>query len=362
MYALATFQREYGQFILSGGNLLILLTVFQGKHTIGWLLGIAMVILISFFAWWSCFRRYRAISDTPTSRIASAAQGYVEIIGTGKFASEMPLYSHFTERVVLWSRWEVRERRGRHWETIDSGENGSFLLIDDGSGSCLVDLYGAEILSTRQYRYMSDGQSRVEHYFIPGDKLYAIGEFRTIREADTLNIKTDMGRLLKQWKQDRPVLLKRFDLDCDGEISMKEWALARAAARREINKKHADIRSKSSELHTLSQPPNGQFYLVSNIDTDGMNRNAVNPDRFARRYFWWSWVHLFIFFGCLAIVPWLVSAHEQQALAFKSAREKEHAKVNRAIAVQQEVEWIHERVLRKEYDEIDQRYSKKNEP
>lgn len=44
------------------------------RATLGQLFAVAAV---SFFAWMANYRRYRQIHDLPTSRIASAAQGYV---------------------------------------------------------------------------------------------------------------------------------------------------------------------------------------------------------------------------------------------------------------------------------------------
>ena len=46
-------------------------------------LAAGLIGISSFFAWYANLRRYRAIADTPTSRIASAPQGYVELTGKG---------------------------------------------------------------------------------------------------------------------------------------------------------------------------------------------------------------------------------------------------------------------------------------
>ncbi len=51
---------------------------FEAKE--GWVAALALIALISFAAWIANFRRSRIIGDTPTSRVASAAQGYVELV------------------------------------------------------------------------------------------------------------------------------------------------------------------------------------------------------------------------------------------------------------------------------------------
>lgn len=47
--------------------------------------------LISVFAWQAATRRHRAMNNTPTSRIGSAAQGYVELLGESRPAPAQPL-------------------------------------------------------------------------------------------------------------------------------------------------------------------------------------------------------------------------------------------------------------------------------
>src|SRR5207237_3511123 len=71
----------------------------------------------------------------------------------------------------------------------------------------------------------------------PGDPVYAVGLLKNLGSyIDASTVDDDVRTRLHQWKQDQAALLKRFDLNGDGEIDEKEWLLARAQARREVLK------------------------------------------------------------------------------------------------------------------------------
>jgi hypothetical protein len=288
-------RREYGHFVTSGAQLLLLAVGAKLGSRTGWLVCLGLMALISLIAWMSTLRRRRAIADTPTSRIASAAQGYVELRGTGKALDGVPLLSHLTGRPCLWYRYTVEEQSDDKWRTIDSGESDASFILDDGSGQCLIDVDGAEIL-TRHKESWNDGRFRkTEWKLLIDDPAYALGEFRTLGGGNLeLDVKQDVNDLLSEWKRDPPTLLKRFDLNQDGNIDLQEWTLARQAAKREVARAHRAARHEA-ELNTLRCPANGQLYLLSNFD----------PDQLARRYLWWSLLHLVIFFGALLALPWV---------------------------------------------------------
>ncbi|MDR0578390.1 MAG: E3 ubiquitin ligase family protein [Candidatus Accumulibacter sp.] len=288
-------RKSYGQFITSGAQLLLLYAGAEIDSRAGWVAVLAAMAAISLVAWTSTLRRRRAITDTPTSRIASAAQGYVELSGAGR-PPDPPLRSHLTQRPCLWYRWDVRRRAGNgKWEKVDSGESEIPFIIDDGGGCCLTDPEGAEIL-TRHKESWTRGEYRyTEWKLLSGDRIYALGEFRSVGGGSVeLDARQDMNELLNAWKKDRTTLLKRFDLDRDGELDEKEWGLARQAARREVSRMHSETRNDSG-LHTMNRPRDGRLYLLSNID----------PNRLARGYLLWSWFHLAVFLSALGAIPWV---------------------------------------------------------
>ncbi|MDR2787439.1 MAG: E3 ubiquitin ligase family protein [Candidatus Accumulibacter sp.] len=287
-------RKSYGQFITSGFQLLFLIVGIKANSRAVWIVCLVLMAVLSLFAWYSTLRRRRAITDMPTSRIASAAQGYVELSGTGRPLDDSPLLSHLTQRPCLWYRWRVEEKNGRSWKTVDSGESQLSFLIDDGSGRCVVDVENAEILTRYGNTWRRGDHRYTEWNLLIDDRIYALGEFRTLGGGMVdLDARRDVSELLSAWKTDQPALLGRFDLDGNGELNEKEWGLARQAARREVSRMHREARDESG-VHTLSRPRNGRYYLLSNID----------PNRLARRYLLWSIFHLAVFLGALGEIPW----------------------------------------------------------
>ncbi len=280
------FRESYLNALTSGAHVLLLLVAFQIGNRNVWLGVLGAVALISFFAWRGNFRRHRLIGDTPTSRVASAAQGYVELQGTAEYAPGSQPRSKLTALPCIWYRYVV-ERKGSDdkWERMDAGASGDTFLLRDESGDCVIDPDGAEIHTRHRDRWTRGDYRYTEWVLLPGDPLYAIGDFSTLNTATApLSQSRDVGALLAEWKQDRPRLLERFDLNLDGEIDLREWSLARAEARRQVLRQHDQIRQLTSAIHIMRAPKDGRLYLVANLD----------PDKLSRRHRIWGLVHLSI--------------------------------------------------------------------
>ncbi|MCX8018595.1 MAG: hypothetical protein N2690_11955, partial [Rhodocyclaceae bacterium] len=69
--------RELAPALVSGGYLLLLFVGFQIDLVEAWRVIAALIALLALIAWVLALKRARAIADTPTAKIASAAQGYV---------------------------------------------------------------------------------------------------------------------------------------------------------------------------------------------------------------------------------------------------------------------------------------------
>lgn len=297
---LVSLHREYAYLVTSGAQLLLLFLGVQLESREGWLACLSLMATISILAWLSALRRLRTISGTPTSRIASAAQGYVELMGNGRAYGEMPLISKLSLLPCLWYRYRIQEKNSKdEWQTIDSGESTEPFLLDDGSGSCVIDPSNAEILTKYKDTWHDARYRYTEWKLIDSDKLYAIGEFRTWSGAVEFDSRAELNALLAEWKLDKPTLHARFDLNNDGELDMDEWMLARQAAKREVAKKKREV-SAQPDIHLIGQPRDGKLFLISNLA----------PEKLSRRYLFWSWVHLAIFFGTLGVLGWLLQNTE----------------------------------------------------
>ena len=295
---LVRLRREYAQLVTSGAQLLLLFAgIYLGSRE-GWLGCLSVMALVSFFAWLSALKRLRAIRGTPTSRVASAAQGYVELIGRGKPFAGTPLISKLRVLPCLWYRYKVEHRTSQDkWESLDSGESSDSFVLRDDSGECVVDPEYAEII-TKHHDHWQDADYRyTEWKIINNDTLYIIGEFRTRSGAVEFDSRTELNALLAEWKRDKPALHARFDLNNDGELDMNEWMLARQAAKREVAKMRREVHAQP-DLHLIGQPRDGKLFLISNL----------TPEKLSRRYLFWSWAHVVIFFGALGALGWLLQA------------------------------------------------------
>jgi hypothetical protein len=278
----AKWRHDYVNFALGGGNLVILLLGFQLHSRMGWRISIALVGLTSFWAWLANLKRYRTIADTPTSRIASAPQGYIELVGRGRQPPGDNLISPVNGLPCLWYRYHVERRNNDRWEYVESGISHDTFGMDDGSGSILVDPEGAEILTSHKQVSTSGGYRKTEWTLIEGDSLYVIGDHVTLGGPNAvLDKKADLSTLLAEWKADKTVLLARFDADRDGEISLDEWERARLAASDEVDRAHLDIRLKDG-IHLVRKPAHGRPFLIANREVSTL----------VRHFRLWSWLHL----------------------------------------------------------------------
>ena len=278
---LSEWRHTYANAALTGGNLFFLLIAFKFPTPAGAGVAMGLISVSSFLAWYLNLRRFRAIADTPTSKAASAPQGYVELLGRGVHPPGETLKSYLTGLPCLWYRYRIEEKRDDKWHYLDSGESIDTFGLHDGTGMVLVDPDDAEIHTTNKSTWMQDHYRKTEWTLIEGETIYVLGEHVTLGGAAAeLNLRQDISDLLTEWKKDKPALLKRFDLDGDGEIDLNEWELARRAAHREIEKEHREIRLQDG-VHLIKKPK-GKLFLIANR----------TPDELVSRYRTWAWVHL----------------------------------------------------------------------
>ncbi|MGB9128658.1 MAG: hypothetical protein WCB97_03335 [Thiobacillus sp.] len=285
----AEWRHDYANLALSGGNLLILLFGFQMHSPLGWKISFTLVGLTSFWAWVANLKRYRTVADTPTSRIASAPQGYIELVGRGQQPPGERLVSPISGLPCLWYRYRIERKNGDRWEYVESGISHDTFGIHDGSGDALVDPEGAEIMTSHKQVTNSGGYRRTEWTLIEGETIYVIGEHVTLGgPSAVLDKKADLATLLAEWKRDKSALLARFDADRDGEISLDEWERARQAASDEIDRAHLDIRLKDG-IHLMRHPAHGRPFLIANREVTSV----------VRHFRLWSWAHLLLMLAVL---------------------------------------------------------------
>lgn len=262
---------------------------------------LALLVLASgaaFYFIWRSLHRARIIEDLPTARIRSAHQGYLELEGEGRLLDGAPIAGPLTGTHCLWYRYRIehrethRDSRGRRsssWSTIQSGVSDGLFAIDDGTGRCIVDPDGAEVVTVDRdvwYGYdefprqgppaskswfrLGGGDYRyTEERLMPG-AVYALGWFNTVRNAPG-DVNTEVALLLRDWKGDQPGLLSRFDRDGDGRLDATEWDAAREAALQEVIRLRSH-RPHAPDSNLLSRAPSDRHpFLLSAVPQQALS-------------------------------------------------------------------------------------------
>ncbi|MFG0584603.1 GIDE domain-containing protein [Pseudomonas sp. zjy_9] len=249
-------------------------------------------------AWW-CLRRWsqaRHLLDTPTSKIRSAAQGYVELYGVLEALPDMQLSGPLTGKPCLWWRFRIEEYRSsgskRSWRVVESGASDAWLRLVDGTGECLIDPRGAEIRAavrevwegnlrhplgpakTGLLGFLSSGQRYrySEERFHVGQPLYAIGDFSTHGAAQQgFDMQSAQGEVIREWKGDYVGLLRRFDSDGNGQLDEQEWNRVRLAAQLEAEDRHR-LKAAEPAQNQMAKPGERQPFILSNSGEDELAR------------------------------------------------------------------------------------------
>ncbi len=296
-----------------------------------WIVGAAGASAFGFFGAFRHLHRARIIEDTPTAKIRSAPQGYVELVGQAQRMEGDETLSPLTRMPCCWWRYKIEKRGDKNWHKVEGDESDTLFLLRDDTGECIVDPEGADITasdksiwygSTRYpasglpQRYRVDdpvlkgllkvtaaigvGDYRyTEELIYPGDELYAIGLFKTMDDVDHHQNRGELARqLIREWKQDHAALLARFDRNKDGRIDEKEWELARRTAYHQAEREYRR-QMEGQILHTLSATGSGRRpYLLS----------ALPQFQLVKRYRRKSLLYLILFFGAGALAVVLATA------------------------------------------------------
>jgi hypothetical protein len=270
-------------------------------HYLELLLGLAAAAVYCFYYCFVCWRSNRVISDTPTSRIRSAAQGYVELAGRGHLALDSKNKSPLSDTPCVWWRYKVESNassfgRARSWHTVMSGASTAPFLLDDGTGQCEVDPEGAEVYPHGEdvwygrdewpSRRLPGSQSPLQWLWGPwfgGPYRYteqrleakrpvvAVGLFRTSGVTHGNEADAALAQLLHAWKHDQRALLQRFDADGNGVLNAEEWDRVRAAAREQVVAELA-ARPPAPVVSQLTRPADGRPFLISGSDPRTLTR------------------------------------------------------------------------------------------
>lgn len=203
-------------------------------------LGAAVIGFTGYVMWRRNMRAAALMEGTATSRVATAAKGYVELFGVARGAGEAPVSDPIQHQACLWFKVVTERHNGKSWEVVHRESSTVPLALQDDSGSCLIVPGEANIDEEQDPdTTVRDGASRRYRIWrvADGDPLYALGflERRSVSPSPAgpgdAPFEQAQAALLRVWKRDQARLLGRFDADGNGRIDAAEWERARLAAR-----------------------------------------------------------------------------------------------------------------------------------
>jgi hypothetical protein len=198
----------------------------------------------------------------------------------------------------VWWRFRVQRRSGpasgsrrrAQWHTVQSGRSDQPFLLDDGTGECIVQPAGAEVLTAetttwygatpwpteapgRRVPFGEQEYKYCEERIYEHEQVHVLGQFRTHSGAGHDTRAAEIAALLAQWKQDQADLARRFDTDRDGEVSIEEWQRAHEEARHAVTQRRLE-QPVQQALHVVGRPDDHQLFLIA----------AYPEKQLARRY------------------------------------------------------------------------------
>lgn len=276
---------QYAEALTSVSYVFLLAIAFNASGNSSHFVYLALLALVAFVSWTATYKRAQAIAHLPTSRIGSAAQGYVELYGRANLEKDFVNAAPHSGKQCLWYRYRMYERDDNDWREIHQVVSSATFEISDATGVCRVDPDDAEILGADVHTSYRDGRKHVEELLFSGGKIYVLGEFSTLNAApNAISLREDVSHLLADWKKDPAMLKKRFDLNHDGQIDLQEWELARKLALRIVEKEHAQLH-QASHVHMMRAPKNSRLFLIS----------SLSPQKLRQRYLFWSYIHIAVF-------------------------------------------------------------------
>lgn len=108
-----------------------------------------VIVAVAFVGAFYFFMRNRIMEDMPTSRIRSAAQGYVELAGYGVQMEGPPIVAPLSRKNCTWYSFEIEKKgiskNNTNWSKIEQGRSEELFFIKDETGECIIDPQGASV-------------------------------------------------------------------------------------------------------------------------------------------------------------------------------------------------------------------------
>jgi len=137
-------------------------------------------------------RLIRRLEDTPTAKIASAPQGFVQLGGLTQAGEGPSLRVPYVQVPCVWYRYVLHEEAAGNEEDepLSVQQTTQRFRIADRTGECTVDPNGAEVEAGKTRRWSADGMTHEVRWIGVGEHLTVIGWLATLhprpRVADVM--------------------------------------------------------------------------------------------------------------------------------------------------------------------------------
>ena len=271
---------------------------------------VAVICLVALYRMGRWVHYARLIENTPTAKIRSAVQGYVELNGETRLMDGPIIVSPLSGKPCVWYRYKIEEKTEIHdangksistWRVVKQETSGELFLLEDETGRCVIDPDDADVIVTNKRTWHKHSvvapRRYTEELITENEPLYAIGLFKTIANIERHKLREQVSLLLRKWKQDPNQLLHEYDLNRDGELSTEEWARVQLAAERQVKREHG-AREKQEQLNVLKQSDhNDQVFILS----------TVSEQKLIKHYKWRTMEHLLTFFITGILLVWAIN-------------------------------------------------------
>ncbi|MCF6204276.1 MAG: E3 ubiquitin ligase family protein [Methylococcaceae bacterium] len=268
---------------------------------------------IGLYSFYQMVKRHhisRLIENTPTSKIRSAAQGYVELNGKAKLLDGDIIISPLSTRQCVWYRYKIEEEYEYHdskgntvrgWRVIKSATSDDLFLIEDDTGKCIIDPDDADVVTTDKRvwydRSLLRSRRYTEELITQNEPLYAIGLFKTIDRTQRLQFKRHVSELLRQWKKSPNLLLLKYDRDNNGQLSEQEWQQVRLAAEKQIQHEYGkNYQQEALNLLAMTQNKDHSFIL-----------STLSEEKLIKRFQLHVMGYILTFFVMGSLVIWAIN-------------------------------------------------------
>lgn len=201
-----------------------------------------IVCALCFMKFFDSLEQSRIVTDTPQSKLRSAAQGFVRVQGiVNPLFEEALLKSPLKQKQCCWYRYSIEQEitsyddKGnpkKEWQTIEEGHSTDLFSLKDDTGECVVFPVGADVVTAANETWYSGGFVTTifssNFSFIPGNGRYRYTEHRLEPGQNTIAL----GFFQTRDAKDNPVLEHQNALQNDPEkldaLKKKHSFLAKA--------------------------------------------------------------------------------------------------------------------------------------